>query len=122
MAGVVGLIDVDIIRGVPEKLRTEMQTWRVPGLDGYGAMTIGQGDSEFNLTTILYVADNATAIAHRDAAIALQGTLITIDDDWENNYQNVLVDHVDASNFAQPVIKDGEPAVRCEIRFRMRST
>jgi hypothetical protein len=116
----------EIMRGhpAPQKLRTEV--WQVPGIDGYGVQTLGMGDSEFPLTTITYVADNAAAEALITACAALQGTLVSITDDCGNTFTNILVKEFDPSKdllAKQPVIAAGYPAAfRVEFRWLMVQT
>jgi hypothetical protein len=116
----VGPITVDILRGVPSLIRPRVETWEVPGLDGYGAMTLGQGDSEFEILTITYFADNADADTHIVDCTTAQGTVVTIVDDFGSSFDGMLITHVDVTRAKMPVIKDGNHnAMRVQIGWRM---
>ena len=117
----IGGVTFDIIRGLPAPLKTVVETWRVPGLDGYGAQRQGLGDAEFALSTVAYVADNAAANALIAAASALQGTVVDVLDNWATQYSHVLIAGVDASDpgAKKAVRRNNAAAVRVEIRWKM---
>lgn len=115
-------ISFDIMRGKPVLLAEEVETWRISGLDGYGAQKLGLGDGEFRLVTIVYVDDDGLAAnAVIDASRALQGTIVDLEDDWGDVYEGVLVRRVDASgpNVQTPVKKDGQAKVRVQLVWDM---
>lgn len=105
----IGGVAVDIMKGLPQVLKTRLDVWEVAGLDGYGAQQLGLGDAEFNLTTIFYALNNAAANTFLNNCEALEGTLISLTDDWGDVYQNVLVKHVDSTtpNGKHPCIYQG---------------
>ena len=105
----IGDIGVDMIKGLPVPTRYRVDTWQVPGLDGYGAQKLGSGDAEFDITVILYETDNANANADVYNLQQLQGELVTIVDDYGDTYNNVLVTKVDQA-VKQPMIWDGHAA------------
>lgn len=116
----IGAIATDIMRGVPSLIRPRVETWEVPGLDGYGAQTLGSGDAEFELETITYFADNGDADTHIVDCVDSQGTIVTIVDDYGISFEGMLIVHVDVANSKRPVIHLGNPnAVRVRIGWRM---
>lgn len=103
--------------------KQRVDTWQVPGLDGYGAQLLGEGDSEFDVTAIVYC--QASGLTSADAIAEqlivnmelLQGTIISIVSDWGDNYENVLAIHMDPA-VKQPCIYRGAMAVRVAIRWK----
>ncbi|MCL2647730.1 MAG: hypothetical protein FWD61_12090 [Phycisphaerales bacterium] len=112
----IGTISFDIMRGLPALLKSRVDTWEVPGVDGYGAQLLGKGDAEFDLVTISYLgvgnSPNNEAQFHILNCAAMQGTIQTIVDDWGDSYANILIHHYEA--IKQPCIKDGVQQVRVE--------
>ena len=106
--------------GLPQPLKNRVDTWEVPGVDGYGAQLLGKGDAEFELTTISYHGEegdaNLDAFNTIKLCAAMQGTIQTITDDWGDEYENILITHYEATK--QPCIKDGVKQVRIEGRWR----
>jgi hypothetical protein len=95
-----------------------VDTWEVPGIDGYGAQLLGSGDSEFDLVAISYHTTHDLADTQVNAAALLQGTLVTIIDDWGKTFTNVLIAKADTSQAKRPCIKDGNAnSVRVEVHF-----
>ena len=118
-------LSFSILRGLPSLLKTRGETWEVPGLDGYGAQTLGQGDGEFDFTTITYEIDTTDADNDIQTAQGAQSKLVAITDDWGNSFSNVLITHVDANqpDTKMPIIWQGNPnAVRVTIRWRACKT
>jgi hypothetical protein len=114
----IGGVSVDILRGIPQLQKSRVELWQVAGLDGYGAQVLGLGDAEFLATGILYVADQPSADVFFDAINALQGTVVSLTDDFAVSYSGILVVHVQVAP-RQPVIKNGNPnAVRCQVDLR----
>lgn len=104
MAANVNGTSCDIVKGVPNELKTEVQTWGVPGVDGYGAQTLGQRGSEFRFQCVKYgtVASVNTWIA---AMQAVQGSVVSLENDWGDTFDNMLIERV-----GQPT---KEPAIGC---------
>ena len=117
----IGSLTVDMIHGRPAPLKTVVETWRVPGLDGYGAQTQGFGDAEFDLTSIAYVADSSTADALLAAAAALQGTVVAIMDNWGKLFGHCVVTGVETSGpgAKKACRRNNAAAVRVEIKWKM---
>lgn len=116
----IGDMYVDIIRGIPQALKTRVDVYEVPGLNGYGAQTLGTGDAEFDLVSVLYCINNAAANVHIRACEALQSTVLILVDDYGDGYGNVLVKHVDTNNAKMPLIWNGNTnAVRVSVKWQM---
>ena len=95
-----------------------------PGLDGIGAQDLGKGDAEFDLVTVAYiggVTPEDDAIVYATTCAALQGTVVTVDDNWGDRYIGILVVHVDQP-IKRPMIWKGAKGVRMEMRWRMSGT
>jgi hypothetical protein len=127
MKSMIGSIAVNIIRGVPPQLRYRVDTWQVPGIDGYGAMNIGLGDAEFDLLAIVYCDSNDDANGLIVQFTQLQGTIITVFDDFGDEYVNILPVHVDTVNCKTPCIWYGDGqlnanAVRLEVKLKCLTT
>ena len=120
--GSIGTVTTSILRGVPTPVRQRVVIWQVPGINGYGAMTLGTGDSEFMIDAVFYCADDAAADAAIAAVIALQGTIITITDDWGNTWPNALIVRVEQP-VKEPMIWGGySTAVRMETKLKCLTT
>lgn len=119
--GTIGGFNVDIIRGLPQFLRPRVESWTVPGLDGEGAQTLGKGDAEFDLQTVNYPTNLAAADTFIAAAVSLQGTIVSVVDNYGNTFPNVLVKHVaaDGPGVKRPMIWKGSNSARVELNWRM---
>ena len=114
MATNIGGVSCDIVRGQIGGLKTRLELWQIPGLIGYGAQDLGLGDSEFVFVGIKYdtEANIETWIASMEA---LQGTVISVEDDWEQTHTNLLAVRVGTPR-KTAVIVDGSTDTRGEIR------
>jgi hypothetical protein len=114
----------DILKGTPPpSTKTETEIFTVPGLDGYGAQTLGDKDSEFELVTIRYFSggdDNGgDANTHISDCCGMQGFVCTIVDDWGDTFTQILVTKVNTQDAKKPVTKDGDAtAVRVELKWK----
>ena len=86
----IGGVSCSFVRGSASPLKTQLAVWRVPGLNGYGAMDVGSGDAPFQFTAVKYgslstVESWATQIA------LLQGQVISITDDHGTVHPNLLL-------------------------------
>jgi hypothetical protein len=118
----IGGQEFSIMRGVPIALSQTVEEWRVPGLDGYGAQTLGKGDGLFRLETVAYLIGTAdTLIAN---CLALKGTLVTIVDDWGSTVNNVLVKGINASRpeAKAAIIFGGYTGTRCALLWDLVAT
>jgi hypothetical protein len=117
----IGGVDVDIIRGLPRALKTEVDVWRVPGLDGYGAQTMGKGNAEFTLTAILYVdtsSDDTDADTYIGDLLALCGTVVDIVDNFGNTAHNVLIQDIDDSDPKRAMLWTNGAGIRVQMKFK----
>ena len=79
--------------------------WQNPGMDGYGAQTLGEGDAEFQVEAVLY--DTTANIDTWAAAIeAMQGTVISIVDDRGTTHTSNLIVNV-AAPMRTPALASG---------------
>jgi len=90
MAGTLGGVSATFVRGRPRELKTALDIWVVAGRDGYGVMDIGLRNSEFRFEVVNYdtSADLETWAA---SMAALQGTIITVVNDFGDSYDKMLV-------------------------------
>jgi hypothetical protein len=123
-AATIGAVTVDILRGEPQSLKTRTMTWQTPGVNGYGAMTTGMGDSEFKFRTISYInaGSDPGGAAFCAAAIALQGASpISIVDNFGTSWPQVLIEHIEVVN-RKAIIQAAGPATRVELEWSAVST
>lgn len=117
----IGAVSFDIMRGLPQSLRTRTEAWETPGISGVGALRLGEGDAEFELVCVKYAVDNAAALVHAGYVDNLQGTVVTVTDDNGDAYLSVLVRQ--AQSTKRPCIWNGNAdARRVESHFRLVST
>jgi len=76
----------DFVRGPKQRL----EVWQSPGLDGYGAQSLGLGDAEFRVTAVFYEV-SADVEAWFRLLELLQGTIVSITDDWGLTYTGLLI-------------------------------
>lgn len=130
MAVSVGTLAVDIVRGRPVELKDRVEVWEREGYDGIGARLNADGHGEFALKTVKYIhggnaaTNKANAETHIADAAALQGTVVTVEDNWGAQYQNCLVRRLAEENLSkQKVIYKGDAnAIRIELAFEMVRT
>lgn len=130
MAVSVGTLTVDIIRGRPVSLKDRVEVWERDGFDGIGARLNANGHGEFALKTVKYIhgsneATNKTnAETHIADAAALQGTVVTVEDNWGTTYQNCLVRRFaeEVLNKQKVVYKGDANAIRIELGFELVRT
>ena len=121
----IGTQNFDIMRGRPQGVKSRLDVWDVPGLDGFGLQTLGLGDSAFELSTVAYVADSSAADDLIYNCEALQGTVTTIVDDWGVTWANAAIRKVDTnfpgSKIPVSPMADGS-TVRVEIHWAILMT
>ena len=96
MAGSIGGVSCDLVSGRFAALKETIETWRIPGIDGYGAQLLGLGDSSFEFTGVKF-GSNATIESWFSDIEALQGNIVSVFDDWGDTYSNLLVTGVSPS-------------------------
>jgi len=90
MAIGIGSVSCTYLRGNIRDLKEEVDVWRTPGIDSYGAQLVGYGDSGFAFDAVLY--DTLTNIETWTSDLeALQGTVVTAEDDFGFTYSTLLV-------------------------------
>ena len=99
----VGGLSCDSVQGELPGLKTMLDVWHVPGLDGVGAMDVGQGDAVAQIE--IHKFGNIAAVSTWVGLIeAMQGTLVTIVSDWAVTYTSILIRHV-----SRPMVESAEP-------------
>ncbi len=94
MAANIGGTACTFVKGaVPNGVREVVTRFRRAGIDGYGAIKTGKGDSSYVLRAIGYgskveVKNWATAIE------AMQGTVIGVENDFGDTHGDSLLDRV----------------------------
>lgn len=119
----IGTVSTDIIHGVPQGLKTRLDTWETPGLDGYGAQTLGRGDADYQIDSVKYIFedDDDGAGLYLLACEQQQGKIVTIVDDTGGNYAGVLIVHVDTSD-RRSCLYLGAQAWRVAVKWRCMQT
>lgn len=111
----VGGVSCDLVQGRAAALKQSVEIWEIPGQNGFGAMTQGQKESEYQFTLVKFesLANVNTWVGQIEA---LQATAVTIIDDFADTYSNMLVARV-----SQPrkmgVIYGGAAKVRGELEI-----
>src|SRR6185295_15630331 len=119
----IGAQQFDIMRGPAATLSPRLDIWEVPGLDGYGAQLLGAGNGKRELTTVSYQTNINNAAAFVLGCRLVVGTVVTVVDDWANNFFNQLVVEMDDTNCYQPCKWNGNAnAVRVELNWKLLAT
>jgi hypothetical protein len=90
MAATIGGITCTFVRGHAPRTKMRLELWHIPGLSGFGAAAMGNGDSQFQFTGVLY-SNEAGVLAWKLAIEALQGTIISVLNDLGITYTYCLV-------------------------------
>lgn len=77
MAGTIGGINCSFIHGTPLGKSQRTIVWEVPGVNGYGVMVTGLGDSEFQIEAV-YIGAASGLTIWCNSITALKGSPITI--------------------------------------------
>jgi len=95
-------------------LRERSEKWHTTGIDGYGIQLLGKGDAEFAVRAVL--VSNAAGIALWAASLqAIQGTLVSIIDDYGVTHTNCYLEKV--GNVAKTPAKHDALTTRGEIKI-----
>jgi hypothetical protein len=86
----VGGISCTFVKGEVNGLRLDTTVWRVPGINGFGAQTLGLGGSSFAFRSIVF-GTAAQVDAWYRAIEALVGYAISIVDDWGLTHTGCLL-------------------------------
>lgn len=109
-------IACDFVSGALFSNAQRQDLWQQAGIDGYGAHILGKGDSQFDFRLVKYSVDAAATEAWKASLYALKDALVTVVDDRNVNYPNLLI-----VEFSRPVqntiFKDGASvkSERCEL-------
>jgi hypothetical protein len=116
MAATIGGVSCTFLKGAKASLKTRVAVWEVPGLDGYGVMTLGKGSAGFAYTAwkIGTDSDVETWVASLEA---LQGTIVSATDDWNQTRTNLLVESVGAP---QKTTELGNGGCICRVAIQGR--
>ena len=93
MAAAIGGVSCDFVKGDARDLKESVDTWVTPGIDGYGAMAVGQRGSLVQFAAVKYAA-LADVLTWFAAVQALQSTMISIVDDWGTTHTNILITRI----------------------------
>jgi hypothetical protein len=86
-------ITCTFVKGEVGALKERTEVWQRPGIDGYGAMTLGLGDSGFEFECVLY--DTFANIGSWiDDINACQGQVCGVTNDWNVTWSSLLVQRV----------------------------
>lgn len=108
-------ITCTFIKGRAEGLKQEVETWRVPGRDGYGAQVTGLGGGEFAFRCILYGDREAIDEWIADMEGLASQDDVEVDNDWGTTFTKLLVREVSAPSETVALHAGG---IRCEIMIR----
>ena len=92
MASIAG-IACTFCRGHIPANRPRVRVWQVPGVNGYGAKILGLGESEFRILVEIQ-STSLGANTFYAAMEALQGSIVTIINDWGNIFTNCLLTRI----------------------------
>lgn len=94
----VGGISCTFVHTGPERPKTPVtktHVWETQGHSGYGAYTEGTGRAPWRFEAVLYDS-HANVETWITAVLALVGTIITIEDDWQVTHTGMLVTDVES--------------------------
>lgn len=112
----IGAETVEILRGNINPQSQRVEVWSIAGRTGIGAQLMGENQSSFRYLAILFDLD--VALESRLVALAaLQGTVVTITDDFGKARANCLVVLVGVPR-RKLVIRDGIEEVRAELEIK----
>lgn len=86
----IGGITCTFVKGDIPSAKGRLDVFYVPGINGPGAHYLGTGDSPFAVRAVL-ISTGVLCLAWANALQALQGTVVTIENDWATSYTNCLL-------------------------------
>lgn len=113
----IAAIDCDLVRGVPPEPTERLEIFQSPGVDGYGALKLGTGQSEFDLTAAKYGTLSAV-IAWGRSVRALVGTVVSITNDLAEVHENRLIVSASAVEITAARVPGSTTTHRGEVRLR----
>lgn len=116
MAASVGGISCTFVKGpLPSALRMRSERWQRAGINGEGLQLLGYAGVETTITAVLY-SNNAGVNAWATSIQALQGTIVTIVDDWATTGTQMFVQEV--GNCQKATRRLGAVTCRGEIEIK----
>ena len=89
----VGAVGCTMVRGDCPGLAERSRLWQVPGHNGYGIQLLGTGNGRFGLVCIYYSTAADVAAWHANLQ-ALQGTIVSIVNDYGTTYTYCFIHRV----------------------------
>jgi len=115
----IGGISCTFVNGSIPIAKQRNETWYRPGISGYGARTLGYGDTEFELTAILY--DTAANVLTWEYALqALQGTIVTVTNDRGQTNTRCFLESVSTATPTGAYVPGTTTRVRGEIKIKAK--
>jgi len=89
----VGSVLCTFVRGNCPSPKMRLEVWTVPGVNGYGAASMGRNDSPFEVVAVLF--SNAVGVQlWKTQMESLQGTIVSITNDLGVTTANCLITKV----------------------------
>ena len=115
MAQNIGGVSCTFVKGNLPTLSVRAARWTVPGMHGSGIALLGLGDGEFSLTAVYYWT-NASVDAWDLALHALQGSVVSVENDRGQTASNVYIERVHTMETSPRKVPGTAVQVRGEIR------
>ena len=93
MATTIGAVACDLVRGDPKPQAQRLAVWYTPGIGSPGAHALGLGDGAFHVVAVEFAAAANLVTWHANLC-ALQGSVVSITNDWGTTYANCLITRV----------------------------
>jgi len=112
----------DLLRGPAPALTEQVETWRVPGIDGIGAHKTGKAAEMYSFQAIEY--GTSAEVETWYANLQLQvGKICTVTDDWGTAVTNILITRVtQLSKMAARLSASATSIARGEVRIEGQKT
>lgn len=115
----VGGVTCSKVSGHPRPQQERVEVFDIPGRDGTGIQLYGKGDGQWQGELVFYGTGSAVD-AWYVSICALQGTLVTVVNDWDTTALNQLVANV--SQLRKTVaIGEGGSRGACVVLFQDHS-
>lgn len=99
-------IPCTFVRGTAPVPKERLDVYQVAGVDGYGAQLLGLGDSPFRFLAVLY-GTPAVVEAWAASVQSLQGSVVTIINDWGKVYTGCLLVRVSEHKMTPALYQGG---------------
>ena len=114
MSGFVGGVECTKVEGFFPIQREESETWRLPGVDGYGILLTGRGDGETTFKAVLFSSRNGVLLWAREIEV-MQGMIITIINSQGESYDYCFIKRVAVAEPRAGVIPGTAVTTRGEL-------